>query len=73
MLINSLSVAERLELSAAAESQDDGPVRDFINAIVWARLLQKWDQVVVRFWIFKTWRYRDLESVWVKLFGPRPA
>lgn len=72
MLIESLSLEERTQLADAIAVDDDGPIRDAINAAIWARLLRHWDQVIVRFWVLKTWRYRDLESVWVKLFGPRP-
>ena len=77
MLIENLTLEERVQLRRAAETaeqeDDEGPVRDVLNAIAWARLLERWDNVIFRFWFFKKWRYRDLEPVWVVLFGPRPA
>lgn len=73
MLIESLTQSERLALNAAVVTGDDGPVRDIINRIAWARILDRWDRVIWRFWIFKTFRYRDLRPVWEILFGPMPA
>ena len=72
MLVEQLAPEERRALHAATMT-DDGAVRDMINRIVWVRLLERWDQVVWKFWVLKTLRYRDLEGVWTLLFGSRPA
>lgn len=71
MLVDQLAPHERVALHAATMA-DDNQVRDVIAHLVWARLLERWDRVLWKFWIFKTLRYRDLEPVWTTLFGPRP-
>jgi hypothetical protein len=77
MLIENLSLDERVQLRTAVEvaavEDDEGPIRDIINRIAWIRIRERWDKVIWKFWILKTLRYRDLEGVWVVLFGQRPA
>lgn len=73
MLLENLNEHERTALHAAAAQQSDGLVRDLINSMAWVRIRERWDEPVIRFWIFKTVRYRDLRVLWTDLFGPEPG
>lgn len=72
MLIETLSTEERAQLYMQARGGHDAAFLALLNTIAWARLRDRWDTVVWKFWILKTLRYRDLEPVWTTLFGPRP-
>jgi hypothetical protein len=73
MLVNHLSLSERTAIGKAVADAHDAILIETLNSLIWRRLLERWDQVIWRFFVFKTLRYRDLEGVWVKLFGPRPS
>jgi hypothetical protein len=69
MLIEHLRHQERIRL---IEARSDVEKINVWNRIVWRALLERWDEPVWSWWIFKKLRVRDLESLWVTLFGPRP-
>jgi len=61
----------RLEFALAAN--DRTAAAGIINEIIWRRLATIWDKKVASFWVFKTWRVRDLRWLWVLILGEPPA
>lgn len=71
-----LSVLYSIDLAEAKNNDITDEIRKIIAKQFWGWLLQHWEDklVTVKILIFnKTVRVRDLESLFVLLFGPKPT
>jgi len=72
-LIEHLHADEAANIKMAVATNNERAILRIFNEAAWRRLAVIWNDVLIKFWILKTWRVRDLRWLWVRLFGEPPA
>lgn len=72
-LIEHLHADEAANIKMAVAANNERAILSIFNEAAWRRLAVIWNDVLIKFWILKTWRVRDLRWLWVRLFGEPPV